>query len=62
MEPRYLGDGVYASVIKDCVVLTTGNHNPQLADQVIIIDDEVRPKLAQFMIDYLDERKRNETN
>lgn len=58
-EPRYLGGGVYASVQPKSgyVVLTTGHHDPKLADNTIYLDNEVRRALAEFMVEVLTGKK-----
>ena len=39
-NPIYLGDGVYATMVDDgTVMLTTGNHDPKEADNVVYLDD-----------------------
>lgn len=41
-NPAYLGDGVYAHVDDyGCVVLTTGHHDPAIADNTIVFEPEV---------------------
>ena len=40
IEPAYLGDALYASDDGYHVVLTTGNHEPAFASNVVYIDPE----------------------
>jgi hypothetical protein len=49
MEPKYLGDGVYV-LVTDCgVLLTTGHHDPQWADNIIHLE----PPVAEALMKYL---------
>lgn len=48
--PRYLGDGVYAQCdFMDRLVLTTGNHDPEKADNIIILEAQVWEALKQYV-------------
>ena len=46
----YLGDGVYASVTDEhgTIVLTTGSHINEIADNVIYLDPSVMAALVEF--------------
>jgi hypothetical protein len=46
IEPQYLGDSVYIQNDDTAVVLTTGSHDIDNADQVIYLEQEV---IAQFL-------------
>jgi hypothetical protein len=56
MEPRYLGDGVYVSESYGPVILTTGHHDPDQADDVIFLDEEV----LEGLLRWLEDRRRGE--
>lgn len=54
MDAEYLGDGVY--VQKDeygGIVLTTGNHEPRLADNIIVLEPEVAERLVKYLTTFL---------
>ena len=56
---KYLGDGVYAHVDHNgCVVLTTGNHEPHLADAVIYLDEEALAALRAWLAERDEEARR----
>jgi hypothetical protein len=58
MEPEHLGDGVYAQVDPNgIVVLTTGNHEIRYAHNVIYIDDQVECALKRYLERLDDERR-----
>lgn len=48
----YLGDGVYASdeLNPGHITLTTGNHQPELADNIIHLDSDVRRALSKLFL------------
>ena len=46
IEPQYLGEGVYVQNDDKDIVLTTGSHDIDNADQVIYLEQEV---IAQFL-------------
>lgn len=48
-EPTYLGDGVYAQFIFDQLLLTTGSHLREQADNKIYLE----PDVAKALVDYL---------
>ncbi len=49
-EPMYLGDGVYASVDEyRGLVLTTGHHEPEKADDIIILEPDVLDNLMTYV-------------
>lgn len=50
-EPKYLGDGVYASFdpAMPAIVLTAGHHNTKYADHTLFLDETVLPKLEQYI-------------
>ena len=47
--PVYLGDGVYASIERGMIQLTTGHHLPHYADATIYLEPEVFEALIQYM-------------
>jgi len=50
--PRYLGDGVYAAVDAEDpfrIIVTTGSHNPEVADNVVYLEPEPMRQLQQFI-------------
>lgn len=49
LEPEYLGDGVYCHHDGYHVVLTTGHHLPENADNVIALDDQVITYLMKYI-------------
>lgn len=49
MESQYLGDGVYLTKIENGIVLTTGNHDPQLADNIIWLEPEIINELLKAL-------------
>jgi hypothetical protein len=49
MDPRYLGDGAYAHWCEGRLVLTTGNHEPALADNTIVLEPEVLVSLLMYL-------------
>lgn len=51
IEPRYLGDGAYASFDGFNIVLTTGHHSPAQADNVICLEPAVFCALVRFNMD-----------
>lgn len=52
--PTYLGDGVYAKQDElGRIVLTTGGHNDELADNRLVLE----PEVADALIRYLDHGK-----
>lgn len=57
MEPRYLGDGVYASWRNGMVMLTTGNHLEGLAESVIWLEPEVIKALQAYLAQTVEEYK-----
>jgi hypothetical protein len=48
IEPRYLGDGVYAQFDGYRVILTTGHHNAGLADNIIFLEPEQASEVVKF--------------
>lgn len=50
LPPRHLGDSVYANTSKQgWVVLTTDNHNPSEAGNVIVLEPEVVLALLAYL-------------
>ncbi len=50
MDPEYLGDGVYASLNSfGQIVITTGHHNPDEADNVIYLEPEIAKAVTGFI-------------
>ena len=47
---QYIGDGVYASYDGWNIVLTTGNHEPALADNIIALEPEVIESLNRYTV------------
>lgn len=47
-EPVHLGDGLYASVDCGMIRLTTGHHDPRLADDEVYLEPEVFAALVAF--------------
>lgn len=49
-DPQYLGDGVYAT-LNDFgqLVLTTGSHNEETADNIIYMEPEVLSALLRLL-------------
>lgn len=48
-DPIYLGDGVYAHVDDiGRLVLTTGHHEPNRADNTIVLEPEVMNSLDRY--------------
>ncbi len=45
----YLGDGVYAHIQDDFIVLTTGDHRPHMAGNVIRLETEVRQAFVAWL-------------
>lgn len=51
-SPRYLGDGVYAQVSNmPAVILSTGSHDLEQADNNIVLENEVCNALIKFIKD-----------
>lgn len=51
LEPRYLGDGVYVTdLAQEGIMLTTGNHDPNEADSIIMLE----PEVVIFLVKYLE--------
>jgi hypothetical protein len=49
-NPQYLGDGVYASLDQwGRLVLTTGNHQPNECDDMIVLEPEVIAALVRYL-------------
>lgn len=57
MEPRYLGDGVYASVKHGMVMLTTGHHLEEQAEKVIWLEPDVIKALHTYLAQTIKEYK-----
>jgi hypothetical protein len=51
MEPRYLGDGVYAKSDDQYIWLTTGSHLDEEATNRIALEPEVFEALAAYQRD-----------
>ena len=58
LSPRYLGDGVYAQVYAQVddedgyrIILTTGSHRLEDADNVIYLEPEVMKGVAKYIHD-----------
>lgn len=51
-NPTYLGDGVYAQVHlpTGIITLTTGHHDPIIANNVIDLEPEVLQKLRDWLV------------
>lgn len=49
MEPRYLGDGVYASYSNGMIMITTGSHLEREATHVIWLEPEVVKALFVYI-------------
>lgn len=49
IEPVHIGDGVYAHDDGHHLVLTTGDHRPGFAANVILLDDAVRARLRTLL-------------
>jgi hypothetical protein len=49
MKPQYLGDGVYVSRLGPNLVLTTGHHDPDQADNVIALEPFVLENLRNYL-------------
>lgn len=50
-EPRYIGDAVYASFDGYHIILTTGHHLRENADNVIALEDVVFANLKKYAKD-----------
>lgn len=48
-ETVYLGDGLYAIRTADEVILTTGHHDPEKAENIIYLDIQVIQSLIKFL-------------
>lgn len=48
-NPEYLGDGVYITLHAGRYILTTGNHDPKIADNVIVLEPEVLNALLVWL-------------
>lgn len=49
-DPTYLGDGLYAHVDGvGRIVLTTGDHEPSRAENIIVLDKEVLDSLQRYI-------------
>jgi hypothetical protein len=57
MEPRYLGDGVYASVKNGMIMLTTGDHDEVRCEQIIWLEPEVAVGLGKYIQETMTEYK-----
>jgi len=54
---RYLGDGVYvthepAGHGKGDVILTTGHHEPHMADNVVVLESSLVMPLVEQLVDW----------
>lgn len=52
-EPQYLGDGVYAqqwAMIPGGVILSTGSHILEEAENVVYLEPEVIDALQKFLV------------
>lgn len=50
MQPEYLGDGVYVSSSPDFpLIITTGHHLPECADNKIFFEPEILRRLKQVL-------------
>lgn len=49
ITPSYLGDGVYASFDRRGLVITTGHHEPDKADNVIVLEPFVIAALEKYV-------------
>lgn len=50
LEPQYIGDGVYAAQSPDfSLVLTTGSHRPEEADNKIFFEPETLDALESYI-------------
>lgn len=49
IAPAYLGDGVYASFDHRGLVITTGHHLPEKADNVIVLEPFVIAELEKYV-------------
>lgn len=56
---RYLGDGVYAHFNGYSVVLTTGHHDPAVADNIIEMEPQVMGSLKRYETDLIEHLKAN---
>lgn len=60
-EPRYIGDGVYASFDGYHIIITTGHHSKENADNVIALENIVFANLKNYG-KYVQEFYKNESN
>lgn len=50
-NPQYLGDGAYCHINEyGHLVLTTGHHEPQRADNIIVLEPEVLAALEKYIL------------
>ena len=56
-NPKYLGDGVYVTEDGGSFVLTTGHHEPQRAENVIWLDQEIIKELVEYIRENSDNSK-----
>ena len=61
-QSRYIGDGVYASFDGYQIILTTGSHLPQQANNIIALESQVLNSLVAYSTDLKDSLVRNETD
>lgn len=54
LEPRCLGDGVYAEFDGYHLVLRTGSHLPQDCEDTIYLDPDVMKSLEKMLIEVKD--------
>lgn len=57
-EPRYLGDGVYVKkheLDPMALVITTGSHNEEEADNRIVLELDTARQLQQYILDWFNE-------
>lgn len=57
MEPRYLGDGVYASEWLRGLKITTGSHLEAASENVVYLEPEVVKFLKAYIEEWLGDYK-----
>lgn len=48
-KPEYLGDGAYATIQRNALFLTTGNHDPRHAEMLIVLEPQELKALIKYL-------------